>query len=62
MIDILRKQRNFKYNTNADINTGQLIVSKRPTTSFKTQRILLLVLSAKEFLLKLLYDIIQKGV
>lgn len=37
IIDILRKQGNFIFNTNENVNTGQLIVSRRPNiTSTKT--------------------------
>lgn len=51
-IDILRKQGNFKYNTNADINTGQLIVYRRPTTSSKTATDFIACFKCKGFFTK----------
>lgn len=55
LIDILRKRGNFEYNTNADVNTGQLIVSRRPTTnSCKTATDFIACSKCKGFFAKIL--------
>lgn len=60
IIDILRKRDNFKFNTDENINTGQLIVSRRPNVnSTKLPWTLLLIRNAEDFLLKVLYVIIH---
>lgn len=63
IIEIIRKNGNYKYNTHAEFNKGQLIVCRRPNEKWnKTAKDFTVCIKCKGFLQKMQYVIMRDNV